>query len=42
VRLQARVALETLLDRLPALRLATPVDYRLERTPPEIELERRL
>jgi cytochrome P450 len=41
VRLQARVALETLLEPLPGMRLASaPVDYRVERTPAEVELER--
>ena len=39
VRLQARVALETLLVPLSRMRLASPpVDYRVERTPAEIEL----
>jgi cytochrome P450 len=41
VRLQARVALETLLEPLAGMRLASPpVDYRVERTPAEIELRR--
>jgi len=40
VRLQARIALETLLDRLPRMRLASPpVDYRVERTPAEVLLD---
>ena len=40
VRLQARVALETLLERQPRMRLAgQPVDYRVERTPAEVELD---
>ena len=40
VRLQARVALETLLERLPRMRLAgQPVDYRVERTPADVELD---
>jgi cytochrome P450 len=39
-RLQARIALETLLEPMSALRLAgQPVDYRVERTPPEVVLE---
>ena len=40
VRLQARVALETLLEPLARMRLAIPpVDYRVERTPAEVELD---